>query len=70
MELVKFHICNPAAGPPGHGYTITGRRIRITGIQVNLASATTGEDYSGGLEYLGMVFIAIEYIGAITTVLL
>ena len=43
VELDEFHVGHPAAGAPGHGDAVAGRRIGIGGVEIDLAGATGGQ---------------------------
>ncbi len=49
MKLDKFHVGNTAAGTPTHGNTVSCRRVRIGGIEINLTGTASGQhDVAGG----------------------
>ena len=59
MELNEFHIGNGRAGPPTHGESVAGRRIRIGGIEVGFSATTGGENNArrgDGLDFVGLDF--------------
>ena len=60
MKLNELHIGYPAASAPGHGDAVTGRAIRITGIEINLAGSTGGEDNFACLESIDMLVLSIK----------
>lgn len=64
VELVEFHIADPAAGAPGHGYTVSRSSVRVGGIAIRLAGAARGEDSEPGPEQFDMVVFQVQYVGA------
>ncbi len=64
MELVEFHIGHPAACPPSHGNAIAAGTVRVAAIKINLTCTTGGQNNYFGLEYVNIVTVVIEHIGA------
>ena len=68
MELVKFHISDPATRPPRHGNTITAGNIRIRGVLVNLTGTTGGKGDKAAADHLDLFPFAVPYIYAFAAV--
>lgn len=68
VELIELHIADPAAGAPGHGYTVSRSSVRVGGIAIRLAGAARGEDSEPGPEQFDMVVFQVQYVGAYASV--
>ena len=64
VELDELHVLHPAAGTPGCGDTVSGGRVRIGGVQVNLAGTARGQDGVRCGERLDAVLAFIQGVEA------
>ena len=70
MELVEFHVGDPAAGTPCHGNAVTGVGVRVAGVEVHLAGATGGQYHVAGAAGEYILLVAVENVGTQTAVML
>jgi len=63
VELDELHVGHPAAGAPGHGDTVSGRDVRVAGVEVDLAGSAGCQNCRTGHEGLYLSAVAIENIG-------
>ena len=68
MKLNKLHIANPTAGAPGHRNTVSGRRIRITGIAIDLPQTPGSQDDGFGQDSLNTIIFYIKCIGTVAAI--
>ena len=67
MELNEFHVRYATTGSPSHGDAISGGSIRIGRVEVNLASASCGQERMPGTNRQNFAGCVIKNIGAMTT---
>ena len=66
VELVEFHVADPAAGSPAHGDAVAAGAIRVAGVKIGLACAAGRQDHRRRLEQIDMIAALIERIYAVT----
>ena len=69
MKLIKFHIGNSTTRSPCHSNTVSGRSIRISRVEINLACSSCGKDGVCRLKYLDFPVDFIEDIGPSAAIL-
>lgn len=67
MELNEFHVAYPTAGTPGHGDTIAGTDVGVTGVEIDLAGPAGGEDDKTSADGFDATGLAIEGVGTTNT---
>ena len=69
VKLDEFHIGNTGSGAPCHGDAVSGRDIRIAGVQIDLAGAPSCDGDVSGPEGFHSLGQAIQDISAKHTLL-
>ena len=68
MKLDKFHIGDTASGAPGHRNAVSGRAVRIAGIEVNFARTPGRKHYFLCGKHIDVMIAAIECVKALAAV--
>ena len=59
VKLIKFQIRHPAARPPGHRDTVSGRDVGVSGVLINLGGSAGGEHHRLRAAGFHALFIAV-----------